>query len=58
LVQNLLINFGTQLSNFHAITRHLEDAFKHWITLKKTKWKGHKTEEKLNAFKPEKENRL
>jgi C-terminal processing protease CtpA/Prc len=23
---------------FLAITRHPEDAFKHWITLKKTKW--------------------
>jgi hypothetical protein len=36
------------------ITRHPEDAFKHWITLRKTKW-CHKTEEKnFNAFKTRK----
>jgi hypothetical protein len=39
------------------ITRHPEDAFKHWITLK-DKMESHKTEEKnFNAFKPEKEER-
>jgi hypothetical protein len=32
------LTWNTTQSYYFAITRHPEDAFKHWITLKKTKW--------------------